>query len=180
MGPIEALWGSLLLVFGIVGVIRGFPRELGVTTTTLVAMLALVQFGEALLKLVNRVFKFIGTPNGDLISFAIYTLFLLFVVFISYHGQTLAFGGKSPNGPVGVLLNLGSGLLNGYLIMGTIWYYMDAFKYPFEKMGLYQPPLSDFAQSLIPYLPLNLIPENLQEIYLLVFIIFLIILRIIR
>jgi uncharacterized membrane protein required for colicin V production len=180
LGPIEILWGSLLLVFGIVGVIRGFPRELGVTTTTLVAMLVLVRFGEALLKLVNRVFKFMGTPSGDLISFAIYTLFLLFVVFISYHGQTLAFGGEPSAGPAGVLLNLGSGLLNGYLIVGTIWYYMDVFKYPFEKVKLYQPPLSDFAQSLIPYLPLNLIPRNLQEIYLLVFIIFLIILRIIR
>ncbi|MFQ6058904.1 MAG: hypothetical protein ACE5MB_08525, partial [Anaerolineae bacterium] len=167
-------------VFGIVGAIRGFPRELGVTTTTLVAMLVLVRFGEVLLRLANRVFKFIGTPNEDLISFAIYTLFLLFVVFISYHGETLAFAGKPPRGPVGMLLNLGSGLLNGYLVVGTIWYYLDIFKYPVEKVGLYKPPLSDFAQSLIPYLPLNLVPENLREIYLLVFIIFLIILRIIR
>lgn len=185
MGPIEVLWGSLLIVFAIVGYVRGFNKELGVTTMVLLAMFILVKFGQRLVNTVDRALRllgmgFIGTPDENLFKFNVYLLFLLFIVYISYEGETLAFAGTPPKGLTGKLLNLGAGLLNGYLIVGTIWYYLDLFGYPAQKWGLFQPPLSPFAQSLLPWLPLNVLPEGLQDLYLLAMVIVLLILRVIR
>lgn len=185
MGPIEVLWGSLLIVFILVGYMRGFNKELGVTTMVLLAMFVLIRFGDRIVRWIDRALRligmgFIGTPNEDLVRFNIYLLFLLFIVFISYEGETLAFAGTPPKGLAGKLLNLGAGFLNGYLIVGTIWYYLDFFKYPAQKWGLFKPPLTPFAQSLLPLLPQNVLPEGMEDLYLLVLVIVLLILRVIR
>lgn len=185
MGPIEVLWGSLIIFFAIIGYIRGFPKELGVTTMVLLAMFVLVRFGDLLTRWADRALRligmgFIGTPNEDLFKFNIYLLFLLFIVYISYEGETLAFAGTAPRGLPGRLLSLGAGFFNGYLIVGTIWYYLDVFNYPAQKWGLFKPPLTPFAESLLPWLPLNVLPEGRQELYLLALIIILLILRVIR
>jgi len=168
-----------------VGYVRGFNKELGVTTMVLLAMFILVRFGQRLVSAVDRVLRifglgFLGTPNEDLFKFNVYLLFLLFIVYISYEGETLAFAGTPPKGLAGKLLNLGAGFLNGYLIVGTIWYYLDFFNYPAQKWGLFHPPLTPFAQSLLPWLPLNVLPEGLQDLYLLAMVIVLLILRVIR
>jgi hypothetical protein len=59
-------------------------------------------------------------------------------------------------------------------------YYLDLFDYPAQKWGLFQPPLTPFAQSLLPWLPLNVLPEGQQDLYLLALVIVLLILRVIR
>lgn len=185
MGPIEVLWITLLIIFGIIGYVRGFTKELGVTTMVLLAMFILSRFGEQMAKMIDKGLGFvgigfIGTDNEALFKFNVYLLFLLFIVFISYEGETLAFAGTPPKGLIGRLLNLGAGLLNGYLIVGTIWYYQHIFDYPAQKWKLFTPPLSDFAQSLIPLLPLNVLPDGMEDLYLLVLVIILMILRVIR
>ena len=185
MGPIEVLWAALIIMFTIIGYTRGFPKELGVTTMVLLGMFILVRFGERIVSAVDRVLRmfgsgFLGTPNEDLFRFNVYLFFLLFIVYISYEGETLAFAGSPPKGLVGKLLNLWAGFFNGYLIVGTIWYYLDLFDYPAQKWGLFQPPLTPFAQSLLPWLPLNVLPEGQQDLYLLALVIVLLILRVIR
>lgn len=185
MGPIEVLWASLLIFFAIIGYVRGFPKEMGVTTMVLLAMFILVRFGDLLTRWVDRALRligmgFIGTPNEDLFKFNVYFFFLLFIVYISYEGETLAFSGTTPKGLAGRLLNLGAGVLNGYLVVGTIWYYLDAFNYPAQKWGLFKPPLTPFAESLLAWLPLNVLPDGRADLYLLALVIILLILRVIR
>jgi len=183
MGPIEVLFGSLLVVFLWVGVIRTYPKELGVTTLVLAALYIMYRFGNQALKALEDVIRrfglqIAGTPNEKFIEFTLYLFFLLFIVFISYEGITLEFPGTPPKGTTGVLLNLASGFLNGYLVLGTIWYYLDRFNYPVQQFKLFTPPLSPFAQKLIPLLPQNLLPQ--PDMVFLGFLLFLLILRVIK
>ena len=183
MGPLEVVWLILVAVFAVVGVVRSYPRELGVTTTILAALLLLTRGGESVLYLADAYLARHSESSvifegqyGSLIQSSFYILVLVAVVIISYHGETLAFEGKPPRGPVGVILNLTSGLINGYLISGAIWHYLHLFDYPIQILGLFRPPLTDLAQNyLVPLLPLPLL-----EPYLLFLVPFMIVMRVVR
>ena len=180
MGPIEAYFITLMLVFGVVGWVRTFPRELGVTIPVLFGMYILIRFDQRLLDLINRVYEFQGTPRESLIVFNIYLFFMLFITLISYEGETLAFSGKPPPGITGTLLNIGSGLFNGYLVIGTIWFYLDELDYPIRTLGLFEPPLSELGKTVVQLLPQNLPPEGRADQYFLALAVLLVILRVIR
>lgn len=180
MGPIEVYFITLMLVFGVIGLVRGFLRELGVTITLLLAMYLLADFGDLIFGLSNRVLHFQGTPREDLAKLNVVLVIMIFTTFISYEGETLAFAGSSPGGALGRALNFGIGLFNGYLLWGTIWYYLDTLNYPVRKLDLFKPPLSSFAKTFIQFLPQNLPPENLVGKYFLGLAVFLIFLRVIR
>lgn len=183
MEPLELLWAVLIGVFAVVGVVRGYPKELGITTTILAALLLLTRGGESILGvldayLVNYVNSsmILEGQYSDLIQSLFYMLVFVLVVVISYHGETLAFDGTPPKGPLGIALNLVSGLVNGYLISGTMWYYLHIFNYPVQVLGLFRPPLTEFAQTyLVP-----LIPVPLLEPYLLFLVPFMIVMRVLR
>lgn len=183
MEPLELLWAVLIGVFAAVGVVRGYPKELGVTTAILAALLILTRWGDTLLRTVDSYLMpfaessviFEG-PFSELIQSSFYIVVFLVVVFVSYHGQTLAFVGHPPAGPLGIALNLMTGLLNGYLVSGTIWHYLHIFNYPVRMVGLFSPPLTEFAQNyLVP-----LIPVPLLEPYLLLLVPFMIVMRVLR
>lgn len=188
MGPIELLWLSLFFMVGAIGLVRGFLRELGVTTTVLVAIYVISEWlekRELADKLVSKAAEAIGLslsedPDSSLIRFCLYTFIILFVAFISYHGETLGFVGTPPKGVTGVFLNLMGGALNGYLIVGTIWFYMDVFDYPIKVWDLFTPPLTPFAETLRSFLFFNLIPANFREPVLIFLIVFLIMARVIK
>ncbi|TKJ31152.1 MAG: hypothetical protein CEE40_02525 [Chloroflexi bacterium B3_Chlor] len=183
MGPLELLWAVLIAVFAVVGVVRGYPKELGVTTTILAALLLLTRGGQSILGLLDAyLVNYVNSSAilegqySDLIQSLFYVLVFVLVVVISYHGETLAFDGTPPKGPLGMALNLISGLLNGYLISGTMWYYLHIFNYPVQVLGLFRPPLTEFAQAyLVP-----LIPVPLLEPYLLFLVPFMIVMRVLR
>lgn len=183
MEPLELLWAVLIGVFAVVGVVRGYPKELGITTTILAALLLLTRGGESILGVldaylvnyVNSSMIFEG-QYSDLIQSLFYMSVFVLVVVISYHGETLAFDGTPPKGPLGIALNLVSGLVNGYLISGTMWYYLHIFNYPVQVLGLFRPPLTEFAQTyLVP-----LIPVPLLEPYLIFLVPFMIVMRVLR
>lgn len=183
MAPLELLWAVLIAVFAVVGVVRGYPKELGVTTTILAALLLLTRGGQSILGLLDAyLVNYVNSSAilegqySDLIQSLFYVLVFVLVVVISYHGETLAFDGTPPKGPLGMALNLISGLLNGYLISGTMWYYLHIFNYPVQVLGLFRPPLTEFAQAyLVP-----LIPVPLLEPYLLFLVPFMIVMRVLR
>ncbi len=192
MEPVEVLWIAIFLLFGAIGLVRGFLKELGVTTAIFVAIYIISQWLEkrqvtdkALGKVVEVAPGALGAfatddPRSALIRCMLYILIMVFMVFISYHGETLTFGGSPPKGTAGVLFNLMIGLLNGYLVVCTIWYYLDKYNYPTRLLGLYQEPLSPLAQFLSGLLFFNWIPSNLLEPVLISFIFFLIIMRVAR
>ncbi len=159
MSPIEVLWIALTISFGFVGAARGYPRELGATTVILVDILILERFGRPAVTFFDSEvgtalgIRILQHPNSDLVQFLIYSTFFLLIVFAAYAGETFAFPGKPTRGRTGSLLSIANGLINGYLITGTVWYYLDKYNYPLQRWGLFRPPLTPLAQELLKYVP---------------------------
>jgi len=179
--PIEIVFFIVIAIFGLVGLVRGFLRELGVTLPLIVLLWAYSALGEAFLNLVEKVMVRAvhyapGTTTGDLVRCSFYVISLVFVTFIAYQGETLAFGGSNPPGVQGWLLALLIGLVNGYLIAGTVWFYMARYNYPFQMLGWVQLPLSPLAESIANYA----LPPSVLGPLLPFLVFFLIILRILR
>jgi hypothetical protein len=149
---IEYVCIAIVLVFGVVGIVRKYPRELGVTTMCVAALLLLVQFGDAILTLLQGTlggeFAWLASPRFEA-GFMV-AIFLV-VIFVSYQGMTLSFKGIAPEGPVSHLLGLLVGLLNGYFITGTPWFYLHRHGYPFGLVDGSR--LSGLAMQLLEYLP---------------------------
>jgi len=138
-------------------------KELGVTTVLLVLLFGLSRLEDRIPQVLTSAVGVVGLavpevsePAGQAIWASFYILVIVFVTLISYHGETLAFEGKSLEGSKGILFGLSVGLLNGYLVSGSLWYFLDKYDYPI-KLLQFQEPLTDFAQSLVPLLPLTLL-----------------------
>ena len=178
MGPIWFYFLTLVLLWGAIGVIRGFKKELGVTIILLVMMLLvyLIQ-----LRVVPRFFETWPETRPALLL-TLYQVLMLFGAFIAYQGYTLSFPGANPPGTWGWIYGLIVGLLNGYLLWGTIWYYTARLGYP---LSLFSLPVSPLDQQLVAYLPLSLLDQaglsSEQVLYVLIFtLLALLIVRVIR
>jgi uncharacterized membrane protein YjgN (DUF898 family) len=86
------------------------------------------------------------------------SLFFIAIVFASYAGDTFAFKGKPAKGTRGFIFNLLVGIVNGYLISGTLWYLQDYFKYPITDFGILQLPLTHLGETLANFLPPYVVP----------------------
>ncbi len=123
MIPIEVLWMGLIALFGVIGLVRGLWRELGVTTILLLSLFALKMGQDLILDaLATRLpaDTLSGLPN-ETIQAIYYISTVAFVTFIAYQGITLVFPIKQQTGLVKWLFGYLGGLVNGYLIVGTAW-----------------------------------------------------------
>ncbi len=157
MGPIELFFIAIGGIIALIGLARGYVRELGNTVIALSAIFLLTFLQDDIVKLLTKVATdFFGMYSQDSINGFIsifFTVVFIFIVFASYAGRTLDFVGKPMPPPGGTLLSLGVGALNGYLIAGTLWYYQDEFDYPMSHISGIQMPLSQQAQVMVEYLP---------------------------
>lgn len=166
MGPIEIMFLVLWGVFGIVGWVRGFFKELGITLIIIAALIAVYLIDAR-----------ISDRLPDWLELPLYAGILIFGVLVAYQGQTISFQGKDPPGFEGDVWGILIGLLNGWLVIGTLWYYIHRYNYPFIKIT---PPLSGLALQLIGYLPFTLIPTSWLQYVLIGALLFLLLLRVIR
>lgn len=119
MIPVEYFWTVLILVFGIIGMVRGLWKELGVTTVLLLSLFVL-KFGWE--QIGSRIVGALpGQFTQETTMALYYSVSILFVAFISYEGISLKFPIKEMKGISKAIFGLPGGLLNGYLIVGTIW-----------------------------------------------------------
>ncbi len=160
MIPVEYFWFTLIFVFGVIGAVRGVAKELGTG-----AVLALTLFalwfgwdlaGDALVSLVQ------SSPFGELTAAQIealyYTTAILIVAFIAYEGIVLRFPLKLK----GILNNIFGyiiGLLNGYLVVGTIWNVTDLAEYYWPTLEIVTSPFSKLNDAIIPFLPVSLMND---------------------
>lgn len=173
MGPIELAFVSLWLVFGVVGWVRGFFKELGITIILLGALIVCF-FAE--MRLAPALQARTGTVY-PMLAVLLYSGIIIFAALMAYQGQTIVFPGKDPTGLLGNLFSIGIGLFNGYLIVGTIWYYLNKYGYP---GGTFMPPLTGMAQAIIAILPFNFLPTQYTYLILIGGLLFLLLLRVIR
>jgi hypothetical protein len=166
MGGIEVLAATVIFIVGAVGLIRGPAKELGVTMALVVILAVLAQFDvlvnfDDLPTKVNTIMAGLGLDTTDKTKQQMLVLFLyssavIVTAFLAYHGHdTLAFRWSDPPGVGGAILGWLVGALNGYLIFGTIWYYLDQFDYPIQRYAWFTEDLTELAQNLVKLLPQN-------------------------
>ncbi|HLE15016.1 MAG TPA: hypothetical protein VI776_09725 [Anaerolineales bacterium] len=154
MVSLYALFWIFVTIFAIIGAVRGWAKEVLVTFSSILAIFIIV--------LLTTYIPFMKPDSGMSASTRFYIQ--LFVVSIM-----VIFGYLTPKvrGVLGdrlarqrfadILLGLVIGALNGYLIIGTIWYYMDASNYPISFITGPNPD-TDVGQAAISLL--NNMPPN--------------------
>ena len=181
MIPIEALVIILWVAFIFAGIAREFPRELGATIGFVTMMLVLDLGSERLGSLTARLLQLGGLEaDGILLRWTLNTAVIVLALLFMYQGEGLVYGGSSPAGLPGAVLNATVGALNWWLVVGTWWYYTHLLDYPIQKLGLYTPPLSTLAQQLVAIAPMSLLPDERSWLYLTTFLIFLLVLKVAR
>lgn len=165
MGPVEVLFFSIGAVIVLIGLARGYVRELGVTLVVIGAIFilsfAIVTLdSDTILAQVAQVLGVTDPGRIQLLQSTLYSLILVVIVFASYAGRTLDFPGKPAPPPQGTLISLGVGLLNAYLIAGTLWFFQYAYNYPIRYFINFRDEFSPLAQ----YITTNgLLPPMLFE-----------------
>jgi hypothetical protein len=179
--PVEAVAVVLWVAFVFVGVSREFPRELGATIGFVTMMLVLDLAGERAGSLAQRALQMGGIPTElAAVKWVIVTLIIGLTVVFMYQGEGLVYGGLTPPGILGTFFNLAVGTLNGWLVVGTWWYYTDELGYPIQRWGLYEPPLSALGQKLVAAAPMAVIPDERSWMFLIGFLVFLLVLKVAR
>jgi hypothetical protein len=163
MVEIQQLFVILILVMGVIGMVRGFLKELGVTLVLIATLFALDRLIPIFNNFINSGgFGFLGlgsvpqTQSTDNLLFLLFAAIMVAATYIAYQGETLAYEGNNPKGIVGALLGFLIGAVNGYLLFGTIWWLLNFYQYP---LGMVAQPLPVPAQEFIAagLLPLDLL-----------------------
>lgn len=144
-----AFWLSVV-VFGIIGAMRGWAKEFLVTFSVILALFLL----EVLGRYFPPVREFFAQPNGSS-EFWARTIILLVLVFFGYQTPNIA-RMASPRFArerlADSLLGFFLGGINGYLIVGTLWWFLIDSGYPFPKVITPPTPTPDIIAFLPPEL----------------------------
>jgi hypothetical protein len=133
MVSLVVLFWIFVVIFGIIGAMRGWAKELLVSFSVILAI-----FFITVLELFVPFFRDVLAVGSGAALFWVRTGILLVLVLFAY---------QTPNIPKlastnrfarerlqDILLGVFIGMVNGYLIYGTIWYYLNAAGYPFPNV----------------------------------------------
>jgi len=166
MAPIESFFFIIMFLFGLVGIVRGYARELmntGIIIFLVFFIASFEAYGETALGTVYHQMIFEPDPfnstSNKIRCLGIQLIFIA-IIFASYSGRTWNFDGIEIPAPFGSVISFLIGLLNGYLVGGTLWYYLDKFGYPYVFQ--FNLPLTVEAEKLVArYLPQTVFPSPL-------------------
>jgi hypothetical protein len=144
------LW-MMAIFFGIIGFLRGMSKEFIAMAGIILALFGLFQFDTYL-----RQTLLVNVSPAQV--FILQSGAFAFIVFLAYQTRALGVGedDKSAAGRdnlqssiIGALL----GFLNGYLIWGSIWYFLDINRYPLAPYVI-APPDGSPSEAMQRFLPL--------------------------
>lgn len=146
---IYVFWMYVIL-FAVIGLLRGWAKELLVSFAVVVAL--------TLNFLLRKFAPVVSTLQGnDVTLFWIREIILLTLIYFGY--QTVISVARLQAGArrerlADSLFGFVLGGFNGYLVAGSTWFYLDAARYPFEKLFI-QPPADILAQinSMMAFMP---------------------------
>ena len=116
-----------------IGLARGYRRELGNTVVFMSTILLYAVFWEYGASYIARIGEvFAQDASSTFLSFVLTVIFIS-IVFASYAGRTFDFSGREIPPPGGTIISLLVGMTNGYLIAGTIWFIQAIFGYPIQR-----------------------------------------------
>ncbi len=139
-----AFW-IFVVIFAVIGSMRGWAKEILVTFSVILALfiLQMITFFAP----IKNMFQ---PPNG-VVEFWIRTGILLILVIIGYQTPNVvrfASGKLVREKFSDALLGYFIGALNGFLIVGSIWWFLMDSGYPFQGISAPQPP-----PDIVNYLP---------------------------
>ncbi len=156
MVSLNFMFWLFVILFGIIGAMRGWAKELLVSFSVILAL--------AFNRLLERYVPVINTmPADSLILFWLRVIIVGLLVFFGYQTVSMPrFAGKAAREKLqDSLLGFMLGAINGYMVVGSIWFYIDQAGYPFSYITnpVEGTVMGDAAKALIP----NLAPHLLGE-----------------
>jgi uncharacterized membrane protein required for colicin V production len=144
-----------VVLFAIIGGMRGWAKEILVSFSVILAL--------TFTTLLSNYIPFIRDvlqKDSQALYFWLRTIILGVLVFFGYQTPNISrFAPKMNREKLqDMILGVVIGALNGYLIAGTIWFYMADAGYPFTK--LISPPTGDIAkaaEAMLHYMPPKLL-----------------------
>lgn len=156
-----AVFMVLVTILAVIGAMRGWAKEM-INTFGIVLALFLYDLlinVAVVRQLLDQITTANPTGGRQSVFFLLAGMFLL-IVFFSYLGPTAAriSGGRLSVKPRETLqdslLGFILGAVNGYLIVGTVWYFLEITNYPFPPTILTRPAAGTLSADLVRYLPL--------------------------
>lgn len=152
MVSLTVVFWMYVILFAIIGGMRGWARELLVAFSVILA-LTFTTLLDNYIPFIRDVLK----PDSPSLYFWLRFLIIGLLVFFGYQTPNIPrFAAKMNREKIqDVLLGIFIGALNGYLIVGTIWFYMYEAGYPFKVIP---PPevgseIEKVALALLQYMP---------------------------
>lgn len=154
MMSIVIVFWMYVIVFAVIGMMRGWAKELLVSFSVIIA-LALNLLLKSYIPIVRDL------PDTSSSLFWIRTLILVGLVYFGYqtvalvpHLASKAVRERLQDALFGIIL----GAVNGYLIVGTILFYLDQAQYPFPTVvSAPTGPLLDTINKMMVYMPPRLL-----------------------
>jgi hypothetical protein len=156
MISIVYVFWMFVLLFAVIGMLRGWAKELLVSFSVVVAL--------TLNFLLKRFAPIISTlPDDNVTLFWIREIVLITMVYFGY--QTVISVARLQAGArrerlQDSLFGFVLGGINGYLVAGSSWFYLDIARYPFPKVFI--SPTNEIAAqitSMIAYMPPHVLGE---------------------
>jgi hypothetical protein len=137
-----------VLLFAIIGAMRGWAKELLVSFSVILAIFVLT--------VMERYIKFITTNLDNGTRFWFEAIILIVLVFFGYQSPNiprLAANNRFARDRLqDTLLGIFLGGINGYLVFGSFWYFLNAANYPLTPIIL-KPEMTSDVQNLLKVLP---------------------------
>ncbi len=149
MVPLDTVLWAFVLLFGVMGALRGWSKEMLVLFSVVVALAMRLIFTEY----VPFISEFFDRPPVQ--QFYLYSGLVILMAIGGYAGPAVSHKlahASARDTLQDVLLGFIIGTANGFLIMGSLWYFLDGAGY--EILGIYPPlPGSPAAILASTYLP---------------------------
>lgn len=153
MISLDILLYLFMFIFGMIGATRGWAKEMLVTFGVILSMF--------ILSILERFIPFIQnlSVSAPEALFWIRISLLTLLVFFGYQTPNITkFAGSGSFAREklqDILLGLFMGVINGYLVFGSIWFFMHQASYPFDPISAPLPgtPSGEAALALVKLLP---------------------------
>jgi len=147
MMPLNTFFWLVVLMFGLIGALRGWVRELLVT----LAIISAYFLRWLILNIIPFVREYLRARSPTEQFFIFSVLFIVMALF-GYAGPAISpyLAGKARREKIqDLILGFIIGAVNGYLLAGTIWGFLDAAGYGI--WGIAAPPEGSAAAQLVSH-----------------------------
>ena len=169
MVSLTVVFGVFVVLFAVIGAMRGWAKELLVTSSIILALFIV----QILDRHIQPYYTALSV-QPPATQFLIRGTFLVLLAFFGY--QTTSIRALQPKlvreRLQDVLLGIVLGALNGYLLVGSLWFYLHQLNYPTDlvQMPTEGTELFQQIQGIFNYLPPNVLP--IPQVYFAVGIVF--------